>query len=463
VAIVNVKTLQGTRAPPLILEHRSRVAVIGGGPAGSFFAYFLIRLARLIDLELEVEVFEPRYFTHRGPAGCNHCGGIISESLVQVLATEGINLPAGVVQRGIDSYRLHMDVGDVRIETPLHERRIAAVYRGNGPRSSEPLELVGFDRFMQELCRDHGACILRELVTKVEVTRSGARIECANGTVRDYDLVAFAAGINTGLSEGIKHSGPQRRGPKALTTFICEFRFGEEVVERYFGGSMHVFLLDLPRLEFAALIPKGEFVTMCMLGQDVDSKLVQDFLNSAEVRRCFPDSIVPRNICHCFPRINVEPHAQPFGDRFVMVGDCGVTRLYKDGIGSAYRTAKAAATTAVLHGIASEDFRRFFAPTCRAINRDNQIGKMIFAGSHLFQKMRLTRRAILRMTALEQQEDATRRHMSSILWDVFSGSAPYREILTRAFHPGFIAGLLGNLVMANVPFGRVPRLDGVRQ
>jgi hypothetical protein len=249
-----------------------------------------------------------------------------------------------------------------------------------------------------------------------------------------------------------------------LTTFICEFRFGEEVVEKYFGGSMHVFLLDLPRLEFAALIPKGEFVTMCMLGKDVDSKLVGDFLNSPEVRRCFPNSIVPPNVCHCFPRINVEAHAQPFGDRFVMIGDCGVTRLYKDGIGSAYRTAKAAATTAVLHGIALEDFRRFFAPTCRTINRDNQIGKMIFAGSHLFQKMRLTRRAILRMTALEQHDDdASRRHMSSILWDVFSGSAPYREILTRAAHPAFIAGLLGNLVMANFPFRPVLPVDGVRQ
>lgn len=452
-----------TRAPPLSLENGSRVAVIGGGPAGSFFAYFLIRLANLVDLELGVDIFEPRHFTHRGPAGCNHCGGIISESLVQLLAIEGINLPPGVVQRGIGSYQLHMDVGDVRIETPLHERRIAAVYRGNGPRSPEPLELVGFDRFLQDLSRDHGARILRELVTKVDITRSGARVVCANNTARDYDLVAFASGINSGLAEGITHSGARHSGPKTLTTFICEFRLGEEVVEKYFGGSMHVFLLDLPRLEFAALIPKGEFVTMCMLGKDVDNKLVEDFLNSPEVRRCFPDSIVPTNVCHCFPRINVEPHAQPFGDRFVMIGDCGVTRLYKDGIGSAYRTAKAAAATAVLHGIAVEDFRRFFGPTCRTINRDNQIGKMIFAGSHLFQKMRLTRRAILRMTALEQQADATRRHMSSILWDVFSGSAPYREILMRALHPGFIAGFLSNLVVANVPFRPVPRVDGVRQ
>jgi hypothetical protein len=41
----------------------------------------------------------------------------------QMLATEGINLPPSVVQRGVDSYMLHTDVGDVRIETPLREKR----------------------------------------------------------------------------------------------------------------------------------------------------------------------------------------------------------------------------------------------------------------------------------------------------------------------------------------------------
>ena len=439
---------------PLTLENGSRVAVIGGGPAGSFFAYFLLRIARLVDVNLQVDIFEPRHFTHSGPAGCNHCGGIISESLVQLLATEGINLPPEVVQRGIDSYRLHMDVGDVRIETPLHEKRIAAVYRGNGPRSSEPLRIVGFDRFLQEMARESGANLYRQLVTKVDISRGGVRVGCTDGRVRDYHLVALASGINSRLAEQITGVEADHRLPKELTTFICEFRLGEAVVEKYFGSSMHVFLMDLPRLEFAALIPKGGFVTMCMLGKDVDRNLVETFLSSPEVRRCFPESFVPDNVCHCFPRINVTAHTRPFGDRFVMVGDCGVTRLYKDGIGSAYRTAKVAATTAMLQGIAADDFRRYFEPTCRTINIDNAIGKAIFSCSHVFQKWRFSRRAILRMTAREQQGDPTARHLSSILWDVFSGSAPYREVLARAFHPAFVAGMLGNLVAGNWPFAR---------
>ncbi|MBI5504412.1 MAG: hypothetical protein HY899_06400 [Deltaproteobacteria bacterium] len=437
--------------PPLTLEDGARVAVVGGGPAGSFFSYFLLNLAHLVDLDLKVDIFEPRPFTHCGPAGCNHCGGIVSESLVQLLAAEGVNLPLDAVQRGIDSYQLHMDVGQVRIETPLQEQRIAAVYRGNGPRSSEPRMLLGFDRFLQELACEHGATLRRRLVTGVEFSPSEARIACAEGDGGSYDFVAVAAGINTALAGQIAPPGTQPRRAQTLTTFICEFHLGSDVVDAYFGNSMHVFLIDLPRLEFAALIPKGEYVTMCMLGHDVDEALVNAFLNTPQVRECFPGGRVPDNVCHCFPRINVRQHPQPFGDRFVMIGDCGVTRLYKDGIGSSYRTAKAAALTAVLHGIGEENFRDYFAPTCRAITRDNAIGRAVFQGSHLFQRFRFTRRALLRMTTLEQQSKTSARRLSGILWDVFSGSAPYNDVMMRGCHPSFLAGLLGNLVAANLP------------
>src|SRR3989337_2135782 len=66
----------------LQLKSGSQVAVIGGGPAGSFFAYFLIDLAQRLDLDVQVDVFEPRDFQRPGPRGCNMCAGIISESLI---------------------------------------------------------------------------------------------------------------------------------------------------------------------------------------------------------------------------------------------------------------------------------------------------------------------------------------------------------------------------------------------
>src|SRR3990172_5373085 len=102
------------------LENGSRVAVIGGGPAGSLFACFLLTFARRANLDIAVDIYEPRDFTKPGPIGCNMCGGIISETLVQALAVEGIDLPSTVVQRGIDSYVLHTEEVSVKIDTPLN-------------------------------------------------------------------------------------------------------------------------------------------------------------------------------------------------------------------------------------------------------------------------------------------------------------------------------------------------------
>ena len=121
---------KGQESQAWALQDGSRIAVIGAGPAGSMFSYFFLTMAETIGLDVGVDMFEPRHFCHRGPAGCNHCGGVVSETLIQRLATEGIVLPDCVVQRGIESYTLHMDVGDVEIATPLMEKRIAAIYRG---------------------------------------------------------------------------------------------------------------------------------------------------------------------------------------------------------------------------------------------------------------------------------------------------------------------------------------------
>jgi hypothetical protein len=36
------------------------------------------------------------------------------------------------------------------------------------------------------------------------------------------------------------------------------------------------------------------------------------------------------------------------------------------------------------------------------------------------------------------------------LWDIFSGSAPYKEILGRTMHPVYVGGLLWNLAASNL-------------
>ena len=61
------------------------------------------------------------------------------------------------------------------------------------------------------------------------------------------------------------------------------------------------------------------------------------------------------------------------------------------------------------------------------------------------------------MVAGEQETKGLPRRMSSVLWDMFTGSAPYRVIMMRALHPLFGIRLLWNIVVSIWPFGKARR------
>jgi flavin-dependent dehydrogenase len=422
------------------LSDGSRVAVIGGGPAGSLTGYFILEMAERIDLRLELDIYEPRDFTRTGPAGCNMCGGIISESLVQLLAAEGINLPHSVVQTGIDSYIMHTDRGSVRIGTPLEEMRIAALHRGSGPKGCRTGQWESFDGFLLNLAVEKGANHLQSRVEDLRLVEGKPLIRTKEGAEQIYDLLVGAVGVNSTGLKLFNNLGIRFREPRTTKTCIQEIFLGREKVQQLLGNSMHVFLLDVPRLEFAAIIPKGEYATVCLLGHEVDRELVNSFMASPEVRACLPaeELEAEKPACRCLPRINIGAGKNICADRVIMVGDCGVSRLYKDGIGAAYRAAKACAVTAVFQGISARDFRKYYLPVCRRMERDNRIGKLMFAGGVFFRKLPVLRRAILGMTGKEQRSRESSPHMSMVLWDMFTGSAPYRDVFLRCLLPGFI-------------------------
>jgi flavin-dependent dehydrogenase len=431
----------------LTLSDGSRIAVVGSGPAGSLFTNFLLQMAERVGLELAVDIYEPRAFTVPGPAGCNMCGGIISETLVQNLAVDGVNLPPGVVQRGIDSYVLHMDVGSVRIATPAQEMRIGAVHRGGGPRDATESNWRSFDDHLQSLAFARGARLVATRVDEVSREDGHPVLHGRDGSAERYDLVVIAAGVNSGILKAFEGLGIGYERPKVTKTLIREYHLGADAINAHLGTSMHVFLLNIPRLEFAALIPKGDYVTMCLLGEDIDNALGDAFAGAPEVRAVMPPGWLPdEKSCQCLPHINIHGVAKPFADRIVFIGDSGVTRLYKDGIGAAYRTAKAAARVAVFEGVSEAAFRKHYLPVCRSIMGDNRIGGLAFIFTRVAQRVRPLRRLILRQTVREQA--AQKRdgasggaRLSSILWDLFSGSAPYTDIFRRMLSPGLVARL----------------------
>jgi flavin-dependent dehydrogenase len=332
-----------------------------------------------------------------------------------------------------------MDVGTVGIATPLHEKRIASIHRGAGPKGAKEVKWQSFDHHLQKLAMAKGANLIQGRVEDISLEDGHPRLKVKGGVEETYDLLAVATGVNTGTLKIFEALPIQYTAPTTTGTYIREFYLGMEKVEKHFGTSMHVFLLNIPRLEFAALVPKGEYVSLCLLGRDIDDTLVRAFLDSSEVRSCFSaDWQMPQTFCHCSPRICLSASPKPYADRIVFIGDCGATRLYKDGIGAAYKTAKSAATTAVLEGVSEECFRRHYRPVCGEIERDNMLGKLIFLVTREIQRRQFERRGVLRMVDKEQKNLLPHQRMSTVLWDTFTGSAPYREILVRTLHPGFL-------------------------
>jgi len=435
-----------------ILNDGSKIAVIGGGPAGSFFSFFLFDIAKRVGLDIHVDIYESRNFSTSGPPGCNMCGGIISESLVQTLASEGIILPSSVVQKGIESYVLHTNEGSVHIRTPTNEKRIGAVFRGKGPKGMMDSEIESFDGYLLGLACEKGAKLIKGRVEKVSYNRGFPEIQAKGTPPRVYDLLGVATGVNSSTLKLFENLNRGYSPPVTIPTYIFEYLLGREIIEKQLGSSMHTFLLDLQGFEFAAVIPKGEYVTACLLGTDLDAEGVESFFSRREVKACFPPEWDWKShVCHCRPKMNIKGSPKTYLDRIVFIGDSGISRLYKDGIGAAYRSAKAAVSCVVFKGLGEEDFAEKFGPSTRKMEADNRRGKLIFSLVGIMKRIPLIRRAILSMASKEQKAPDKPQRLSLILWDLFTGSTSYKEIFFRLFHPIFLAGFFWNTVSSLRP------------
>lgn len=419
-----------------VLADGSRIGVIGGGPAGSFFAYFAFEQAQKKGISVEIDIFEAKNFETLGHAGCNHCGGIISESLVHQLNSDGIFLPPEVIRRSIESYTLHLENGSLIIDNLLSEKRIVSVYRGSGPLGASQTGQQSFDKFLLDLAVSKGAKVYPEKVIRLQQVDNQIVISTAIAS-REYDLVIGAAGLNPRSISLFQKVLPGYIPPKTAKTFISEYYLGSEKISKYLGNSMHVFLLNVPGIQFGALIPKGHYVTLVLLGTRINEEKVRHFVNSEAVKECFPEGteLKIRNPCQCFPSISITNAKNPFADRIVLIGDSASSKLYKNGIGAAYLTAKAAASAVVNFGFSSNDFRKHYKPECSKLDRDNLLGKAIFYSTTGIQKSSFLKKVLYRMMVSEQTKEKSERLASAFLWDIFTGSASYRNILFRILSP----------------------------
>lgn len=414
------------------LDDGAEIAVIGGGPTGSFFTIFSLKMAKMVGKKLNVTIFEPKDFTKDGPAGCNRCGGVISELLVQTLAVEGINLPDSVVQKGINSYNLHTNHGSVYIATPAHEKTIATVYRGGGPKGIIGSGMESFDKFLLDTAVKEGAVHSPVRVDRIDYKNNRPVLFSQDQKVHEPDLVVGAFGVNSSTSKIFEDIGFGYKKPVTTTTAIAEIGFDSNIISEYFGNSIHFFLLPLKDIKFTAMIPKGTYVTLCILGKKLGVNAVEEFLGNPVVKNILPKNVKYELKCRCLPKMNIRAPKVPFADRVVMCGDAGSTRLFKDGMGAAYMMGKAAAKTAVFQGVSKQHFREHYYPAYKSLIIDNWFGAYLYTITDLYRTYKLLTKGMLQVVKDEQMDPDDPKRFSSILWDMFTGNERYKNIFNTA-------------------------------
>lgn len=413
------------------LRDGAKIAVIGGGPSGSFFSIFANKMAKMIDKELDITIFEPKNFTKDGPLGCNRCGGVISELLLQTLAVEGIDFPESVVQRGINSYRLHTNHGSAYIATPSFEKTIATVYRGGGPKGVIGKEKDSFDKFLLDMAVIEGAVHKPVRIDRVDNSRERPELFSGDQKIMEADLVVGAFGVNSPTFKMFEDIGFGYKRPKTATTAIAEISLDMEKMSDELKDTIHLFLLPLRNIKFAAMIPKGTHLTLCILGDNMNAGSVKDFLSLPIVREVLPGMDYDVK-CSCLPRMNTGAPKIPYADRIVTCGDSGSTRLFKDGIGAAYEMGKAAAKTAVFSGVGRQHFQSYYYPVYKDIIFDNLFGRYLFGVIDLYKYFKIMTIGMVEVVKKEQMDADDSKVLSSVLWDMFTGNERYKNIAWNA-------------------------------
>jgi flavin-dependent dehydrogenase len=429
------------------LQSGSRIAVIGGGPAGSFFVHAARKWAERRGLAISLVIFDGKDFLERGPRGCNLCAGVIAGSLEERLRDEGLVLPENRIINRIEGYTLHSARDSVRLScAESGQKAIATVFRGNGPRYSTFPHVISFDDFLLSWAQDRGARVIPQPVWEIRLPgNDGELVSFYYGDRRsperyDADLAVGAFGVNTFLLKLVRGLGFGYSPPATLITFQAEFRMGLEEVKEKFANDIHVYLPRSKMIRYATIIPKGEYITVSVVGKEnATPDLAREFFNLEGIKKVLPPA---KPYCSCYPRIAVSAAKNPFSDRLVLIGDASFSRHYKNGIESAFLPAGLAAEAAFDRGVdaASLD-RAFYRPAQRLIGRDNLYGRALFRLNHILSSAPLLSQAHFSL-ARKESRSGTPRKLRRILWSMFTGDLPYRRILFMALDPRLQISLL---------------------
>jgi len=447
--------------------------VVGGGPAGAFFAILMLRKARELGIRVDVLIVEKKtelqfYQTSHSSlqrVGCNFGAGGLSPQLTDILEKAGLRPPDDILQGKIESLTIH---GNWKhIELPIPEgRKMYSVFRGSRPQDRAS-RYSNFDSYMLEKAAEEGARVVAGEVQDIRYCDRGKpvvayRVGSTDGAPNEdveVDFLVLAAGVNRTpgaergsdpLSRTLREFMPRFRSPQVRRSLICELRVDEENLQ-LMSGELHFALYgsrDI-RIEMSSLIPKVGYITVALLGRSVDkadhsgnAHLIQEFLELPHIRRLLPGKLSLAPICMCNPNMTVGAARHPFEHRTAVIGDMAVSRLYKDGILSSYLTAAALTDCISETGVDRRSLTKKYWPAIKRLRRDMWHGKFVFLLNRVTFSNRVLSRILYQAVITERKtKPQSKRKLAHLLWRIAGGDDTYARILASTFHPATLAAV----------------------
>lgn len=408
----------------------TRVVIIGGGPGGTACASTLQRLAGELDHAVHVTLLEGKQFS--GEQHYNQCVGVLSPPLPALLEERlCVPFPYHLARNQIKGYVLHTLREEIALETD----------EGSASLSSRR---VHFDAYMLEQVRARGVSVLPVRAVDMEFHADGVVVYTDNAPL-EADVVVGAFGLDEG-SAAMFARLTTYRPPQSLASIVTKYHPGDDGMAN-FGGYIHAFLPSHPRIEFGAITPKGNHLTINIAGSTVDVVLMRTFLDLPPVRRFLPDleraGLYDPNDLRFFkgrfPRSLARGY---YGDRYVMVGDAaGLVRAFKGkGVTSAVLTGIRAAETILRDGYSKNAFHQGYRFANQDIIEDLPYGRSMRSMVIL-----LSRYGLLDPVIRAAHYNPVLR---SALLDAVSAGAPYKQVWRNSLNPKVVWAVLRK--MANL-------------
>jgi flavin-dependent dehydrogenase len=337
------------------------VAIVGGGPAGASCAIALKHLAAKRQISVNVLLYEAKDLD--GEQQYNQCAGLLSPPIVEVMEQQlGVKFPSHLVQREVTGY-------------VFRGSRESICLLGKGE-PSLALRRVQFDRYLAGEAVRRGVRIIRARVQDLEINRGGVRIFTDSGT-QTADVVVGAFGLDSGTAAAFARATPYR-APHCIETLVTKLHPPIEQMARH-GKAAYAFLPPFDGVEFAAIIPKGNHLTLVMAGRKLRTEMMDRLLQWGPLREIVRPEECQEQPPEChkgrFPT-SLAHHIH--GKRYLTIGDAaGLVRPFKGkGVTTACQTGCLAATTMLDCGVGEDAMHHFYAE-CQHLTDDIFYGRIV--------------------------------------------------------------------------------------